>query len=313
MKKLLPIILLITTTGILNSQTNVYHAFPTTDGFWHQKDNSTHYQFGIMGDTVINNLTWHKIYVENNCNIFPVMTSANSTFVGGLREDSIKRVFFYTIGNTSSINNFLTPNSVYKLYDFSAQAGDTVHFTQNTSPNPYNAQYYVVDNIDSTYTYNQYRKRFHLSSLGFPFPETWIEGIGSLRSLFSIITPYPTCSCYINLFCFKSNNIAYYIKTPYQDCYDENVNVTEFKNTEDQITIFPNPFEEETIISFGHYASDFSIIVYNTFGQQVKQINRKSGVSVNLECGDLSQGMYYCYVIENGKKNSTHKFVIKNK
>lgn len=288
------------------AQTNMYHPFPTTDGFWHIKESGTHYQFGIMGDTVINNLTWQKIYVENNCNIYPVMTSANSTFVGGLREDSVKRIFFYAIGNTTCLyNQFLTPNFVYKLYDFSAQTGDTIHF-QN-SPE-YNTSYYVVNSIDSVYTFNHYRKRFHLSA-----NETWIEGIGSLRSLFSIISPQPTCSCYKDLFCHKSNNISYYIKAPYQDCYDETVGITEFTKTEDRVGIFPNPFSENTIISLGYDATDLSLAIYNTFGQQVKQINHMSGSSVNLQSEGLSEGMYYCYIMENNKINSIHKIVVKHK
>ncbi|MBC7861668.1 MAG: T9SS type A sorting domain-containing protein [Bacteroidia bacterium] len=289
------------------AQTNVYHPFPDSNAVWHQHEHPSggpdnHFQFGILGDTVINSLVWHKLYQEQNCIPDPVITIYNSTLVGAIREDSLKQVFFYNISYWS-----VPLDSVYKLYDFSKQSGDTIVF----GPAPaYNSPALVVDSTDSVFTYNQYRKRFYFTDINGGMPEIWIEGIGSKRNLLSIIDPYPTCSCLLELFCFRQNDTSFYIKSPFLDCYDLTAGIGENEQQINSANIFPNPFSTETTVSASENLSNATLIIYNSLGQQVKQQKNISGQTITLHRDNLPNGIYFLQIIKENKVYSTNKLVI---
>jgi len=67
MKKLLFLFaFLALTLTSARGQTNVYHPFPDSSAFWTnywETDYNNGYSgYGIFGDTVINNLNYHKLY-----------------------------------------------------------------------------------------------------------------------------------------------------------------------------------------------------------------------------------------------------------
>ena len=289
------------------SQTNTYFAFPDSNAVWHEHFHSnnsgtdSHYQYGYLGgDTVLNNKTWHKIYQEVNCLVNPVMTYSNSVLMGALREDSAKRIYYYNM-NTSFVN--AQKDSVYKLYDFSAQIGDTIKF----GPFPYYYyNYLVLDSIDSAYTYNKYRKQYHLS----PGNETWIEGIGSLRGLFTVINPALTCFCIQELFCYRDNDTSYYIKPPYIDCYNLSAGIINSTNIEMAITISPNPFSSEAVLKTNTELKNASLVIYNSIGQSIKQMNDLNGRSIPVNCSELSPGMYFIKLIQENKILSNEKIFL---
>jgi hypothetical protein len=295
----------------LFTQTNNYHSFPDTNSIWHHREQfsgsgSSHFQYGLLaGDTSINSLTWHKLYLQQNCLSDPVMTTANSILAGAVREDSLKRIFFYCI-NSGIMNT--QADSVYKLYDFSASPGDTIQFGADPQ---YNSPYLALDSIDSVFTYNHFRKRFYLHG---PGPsEVWIEGIGSTRSLFSVISPYPTCSCALDLFCFRQNDTTYYLKSPFIDCYDLTADIMQNEIPADALSLFPNPFISEARLEVKTPLENATLTIFNSFGVEVKEIKNMSGRSVILDGRDLAAGFYFIRVIGEKQTIATGKFLIAGK
>ena len=190
-----------------NAQTNVYHPFPDSNAVWNEYTGTNsgygYYIESIIGDTIINSIKYHKVYkhTESLTPSDTIITISNSWFIGAIREDSLKRIYFY--------NKYAVPccgktDSTYLLYDFSKHVGDTVFFSNNFQYG-YTYPYLIVNSIDSILAYNQYRKRFNLNG------ETWIEGIGSTRSLFSAILGIPTCFCTNELVCYKYRDTSYYL------------------------------------------------------------------------------------------------------
>jgi len=191
-----------------------YHKFPVSNAIWselHTWDDgfkNKHYQYGIFGDTIINTLLFHKLYIENNSVPDTIMTINNSSLIGAIREDSLKKIYFYNISCSS-----VPTDSIYKLYDFSLNVGDTIKFNNHTYSFPYS--YFVVDSIASVMVDKQYRKQYFFSESD----DSWIEGIGSIRSLLSTITPYPTCYCVYEMICYKNNDTIFYVNPNYNNCY----------------------------------------------------------------------------------------------
>jgi hypothetical protein len=81
-------------------------------------------------------------------------------------------------------------------------------------------------------------------------------------------------------------------------------------NDDGQITIYPNPFSNETIIQTAHSFKDATLTIYNTFGQSVKQITNVSGQTVKLLRENLSNGLYFIRFTEENKVIATNKLVI---
>jgi Secretion system C-terminal sorting domain len=292
------------------SQTNTYFPFPDSNAVWHEHFHSnnsgtdSHYQYGYLGgDTVLNNKTWHKVYQDANCLVNPVMSYSNSILMGALREDSAKRIYYYNM-NTSFVN--AQKDSIYKLYDFSKQIGDTIKF--GSFPYYY-YNYLVLDSIDSAYTHNKYRKRYHLS----PGNETWIEGIGSLRGLFTVINPALTCYCIQELFCYRDNDTSYYIKPPYIDCYNLSAGIDNKTNIEKAITIAPNPFSSNAIIKTNTELQNASLVIYNSIGEAVKQMNNLNGKAIPLDCNDLAPGLYFIKLVQGYEILAFKKIILLEK
>ncbi len=76
-----------------------------------------------------------------------------------------------------------------------------------------------------------------------------------------------------------------------------------------EITIYPNPFTNQTTISFSNEIKNATISVIDVMGNEVKSINF-SGTPLILEKGDLTSGIYFVKIISNKKVIATKKIVI---
>jgi len=76
------------------------------------------------------------------------------------------------------------------------------------------------------------------------------------------------------------------------------------------VQIFPNPFSSSATLQPGKNFKDATLVVYNCFGEEVKQIKNINGESMVLRRDNLPEGMYFVRVIENNKIMVTGKLVI---
>ncbi len=146
------------------SQTNIYHPFPDSNAVWYVfSSNSqgwTNYSnYSIIGDTVIENKTYHKLY------------SNSIYYTGAYRNvDSLQKVYFVPYNDTTET----------VFYDFDVNIGDTIDFYPSIlccGLKP------IVYNIDTIYIKSIPRKRITVSSCS--FLNHYIEGIGCTGDLVS--------------------------------------------------------------------------------------------------------------------------------
>ena len=292
----------------LRAQTSVYHPFPTSNAIWTEYSNVmgtiSKSQYAIFGDTIINSYTFHKIYSRNLACFDTSITTSNSTLTGAIREDSLKRVYYYPF-NTGI---FCQADTTYKLYDFSKQTpGDTIQFDTTSSTSCYPFHYLTINYVDSILINSTFRKMFH-----FVEGETWIEGIGSTRALLSTITPYPICSCTLALLCNKQSDFIFYMNPIYNYCYCNNgVGINDIEKEE--FSVFPNPFSISTIMSTNKNFTNSILTIYNALGQRVKRIENISGREIIIHRDDLPNGVYYLRLTEGDKIFATEKLVIVDK
>lgn len=197
-------------------QSSAYIPFPDSSATWCAQRSHLNmgppdeliqfdYLLSMAGDTVINGLTYHKIY-ESGLEIhtplptmFPDTSYYPERYAGCIREDSNKVIyFFHPLGITEGV-----------LLDFNLAVGDTLYFEP----------YLMVTSIDSVFDGVQYRNRYNISSID---TNTWntpfyyehvslVEGIGSTGGLLWSLGPY--FEHWGTLLEFTQNGIVYYQDT----------------------------------------------------------------------------------------------------
>lgn len=76
------------------------------------------------------------------------------------------------------------------------------------------------------------------------------------------------------------------------------------------LTVYPNPFETQTVISLTESKGTAQFMLYNLTGKNVRTLEFVNGTVV-LEKGDLPSGMYFYIVTDNQKTQSSGKLMIK--
>ncbi|HOY32947.1 MAG TPA: T9SS type A sorting domain-containing protein [Bacteroidales bacterium] len=76
--------------------------------------------------------------------------------------------------------------------------------------------------------------------------------------------------------------------------------------------VYPNPFSLQTTLQTDKILTDATVTVYNSFGQQVKQIINISGQTITLSRDKLSSGVYFIRLIQDNYIIMTDKLVIKD-
>ena len=79
------------------------------------------------------------------------------------------------------------------------------------------------------------------------------------------------------------------------------------------LTIFPNPFSSQTTLQTGKFLKDATLIVYNLFGQQIKQLKNISGQTITFDRDNISNGIYFLQLKQDNKILATVQFVIADK
>ena len=239
MKKLIvTITILLTLTTTVKSQD--YVPFPTENAYWNvfyagtcqeAPPDSMILRYTVRGDTLIDNKTYQKLYLELGDTLNPVIR-----VIGGIREDNKK--IYYT-GETV----LAATNGEYLLYDFTKEIGDTIYHESNGD-----FFYSVVLDIDSILIDGNYRKQFKIQSHSFgQSPDYIIEGIGSVvNGLLGNISDITTCGThYWEHICFKENGEVKYLNPNFDDCFPPNLimgaNTTRL---ETKIKIYPNPIDQ---------------------------------------------------------------------
>ncbi len=326
MNKIFLFLIILATCFTGQAQEYKYIAFPDSNAVWSttipggQQDASNNYaciriycKYAIFNeDTVINNITYHKLYRNKNTS---TITRENSVCIGGIREDSLKRVLVSSsVFNDSTLFLFYKDYSNYKevvLYDFSKNIGDTIFTSEYGDSVIYNLiinDYAVITKIDTIVIDGTARKAFyvnneHLKGQGF------IEGVGGD---FGLIFPWgPLCTCECSccgaLLCLHQNNSLIVSNSP-DGCVPQFVIDGVEKLQNPRIKVFPNPALNGAV-NFENI--DFEMLeIFNATGTLVFR-NSISGLkSYRLNTSGFQKGIYLYRLTSGKQKTTTGKIII---
>lgn len=213
-------------------------------------------------------------------------------------EDS-NRIFLY---NT-------TMNLFTVLYDFNKNAGETWTMTLDTCDLLITVDSTGIDTINGVPL-----KTLYISSENFAFDGKIIQGIGHLRG------PNPDINyhChnilvdgtfYTGLRCYEDSIIGFHDFGIAPSCY-YSTSINEAALNADQISVHPNPFSSQTTIEATAAFDNASLTIFNTFGQQMKQLNNLSGSSIIFHRDNLPSGIYFFRLARPDGTFATGKLVI---
>jgi hypothetical protein len=77
------------------------------------------------------------------------------------------------------------------------------------------------------------------------------------------------------------------------------------------ISVLPNPFSSETLVRFDRPIANATLMLYNCFGQVVKQLNNLYNQSVIVHRDNLPGGMYFLRLIQDGHLIAVEKLIIR--
>jgi len=294
-----------------------YVPFPQSDAIWsemyvtHEDSPPIYERFALNGeDTVIGTYNYKKIYMF----LDTVFDKSTATYVGGLREDSDKKVWFKDAIKIHDFKPFyLIPDSEeILLYDFSVNVGDTIKKGNFDVFFPGAMGYgnslmppIIVNQIDTIRIGNSLRKKIQFNW----WVGEWIEGIGSTLGLF--ITPqvdHPTCTCNDGrLIGFKYQGEILYFNEMFSEFYPTAIQPIENQSSKISIKQLQN---REVQFDFGNNNISF-LWIYNMTGRLQQSYDIKMQRELILSGSRFAPGIYIYRASDFAGNNYSGKFVIK--
>ena len=322
MKRIIILLVFISFAKINAAQ--LYQPFPTNSAVWRQSSANWNYpdyyqrdyNYYIQGDTVLSGNTYHKIYKTELdsyyiissptgpfvLNYGPNMVDSNK-YIGAIREDLSKRVYFFPDSST------ISPEIL--LYDFNLNVGDTLPYSYNNSV--YFLGQNVVSGIDSVKVGMQYHKQFRISAPGYPNYVSIIEGVGSTFGLLEMfIDPFEWSD---NLICFSYNGQNVWADSlghpptyiPANCSLPSPVGINEHSR-ESSISVFPNPTIGIITIKTS-FSEKTTIEISDVLGKKIVQTTFSSSEnSINLN--QFPKGVYFLKATSGNKNSTTQKIVL---
>lgn len=250
----------------------------------------------ITGDTMINDIVYHKInltgyYLSDACE----KSFFNSGYQGAFRNDiENKKVWFVSAGDMAES----------LLYEFGLQIGDTL------SPgilDPDNYWDFWIEDIDSVETSDGYRKLFLIRSMLnlSEAPFRIIEGIGG-QNLISPIANWWNFELGYYLDCVSVNDSVYYNQTG--NC--EQIVGTRPALQMPAMAIFPNPSSGYIWIrNEADQNKPFGVEIFNSVGCRVKSITCDVSPTI-IDLTNQPSGLFYIFV-KTGSVTSGQKIILR--
>lgn len=257
-------------------------------------DNCIARHYSLVGDTIIEGITYSKLYGNNLPHDFPYgnvkFNLEDATYLAAIREDSTKKVWIRNVSDSIDI----------LYYDFDLSVGDTFCF-----------DYFPVDCvpvsfIDSTLIDGEYRRTtgFYMSGGGL---ETWIEGIGSTTGWFEY--PHIATSEW-HLLCYKQDQTLVHVHHDIGQCHcDTYTSLKELEDNLVEVNFSPNPAKEVVNINIRNSENgSYKILFRNIDGIVRKEVyieNPASEILIN----DLPNGIYFVTIYDDQNRSLTRKII----
>ncbi len=326
MKHILLIISLLTATYHI-SKAQAYIPFPNSACWKYQIgcfEQSSQLDLTMNGDTLIDGKVYKKLsYISYQADGtgFPccAYTVSSSPYIGGLREDSLKNIWFrsccesYPIDITAvycgSNQQILPINEDILIYKFGAAVGDTLPFNNSNTNQPLIVT--AIDSVSSfssysgeTINFGNYRKRYAIKGLNYLYLNNdstqyedkcyWIEGVGSLEHLLVVLLPAEGG----DIIPFDRWYMRAFVSNPSTSCFlgvDETLNNV-------VVNITPNPTNQYLQYSYkGAYTPNLFVHIYNLQGTLIATASAKNAHSFThtFDLSNLAAGLYVVQTISN--------------
>ena len=283
-----------------------YIPFPEDSAQWsvgYQDQTSiSSVQYKMKGDTIINGISYNKIYKGYDLNYSAPDTVLNCF----IRQDTANKKVYcrYPYAAYQDSSEFL-------LYDFNLTTGDT--FNLKILPNHITYPLVIVG-VDTAQFNSDFRRILYahvvdtcmqshcLWGIGMDI-ELWTEGMGSGHHLFYCEIPKDCCdSSSYNEQCFWQN--GHYVSGG--GFCDFSTIIKEKNSSETEIfSVFPVPIIETSVIELKSRGC-FLIEIYTTLGVKIKSIETSEG-QVRFYTDDFALGLYLIKVTNKSKEESEIK------
>ncbi|HYV90701.1 MAG TPA: T9SS type A sorting domain-containing protein [Chitinophagales bacterium] len=335
MKKfLLAFLIFISVTEMKISFGQTYHSFPDTMASWSEAggdcddaynptwcwDDGWHFE--LVKDSIINSNNYtllsyqqsysyvaffngnYWIYLGGN---YPLEFPGD--VVGGIREDSGKKIWFRALGNPFTVQGFPTSktfpqDSDILIYDFDIAVGDTLSWKE------YDPIVYSIDSIQLLDL--EWRRTYRFSSYYYYEADFWIEGLGSNLGLFGAYNGPPFEGGY-QLLCFKKDSNLLYENLGYGavSCDELYTDILE-EGHQKSISVFPNPVSDFITFYPSNFPCEkFTLTIYNSNGQQLNDYNNLHSSQLKIPVTQLgADGLYFYTLSVDNQKIFAGKFMV---
>lgn len=226
-------------------------------------------QLFIQGDTLLNTLTYKKLF------------SGNYFYEGCVRESENKYYAELIYYKPQQLGELL-------IYDFSGSVGDTIksNVTEGLlSRSP------IITEIDTIELENNEKRRLFYLNGG---EDIWIENVGSifgfLYPAFDYVTNYTTT----HLVCFKQTEVVYYRNDTIclNDCCSLSTNIQPIRNQKQNVRCYPNPTSGKVIIKLPDGNENKALILTDITGARKWEKTQLSNNSYELDLSYFDNGIY---------------------
>jgi len=313
MRKTYYLVLFLLFTGLLTHAQDEYEytPFPDSNAIWSEyyepplgsDECPSYHALALFNeDTVINSIKYQKLFRLYDT----VLNREKAEYIGGIREDTAKRVYCKMKMESDTIPWWYPPGEINSngevlLYDFSLEEGDTLH--EGNFMLSY--WYLVVKKIDTLSINGEYRKKYH-----FQYPwQKWIEGIGNVMGLLFNSGDLPTNGVGNTLICFKRAGKQEYFNDQFSECFPGPLANAIGDVDEQSARVFPNPADES--VYFENPGNVERLSIYNLDGKQLIQKPVSNQERISISVSGYSPGMYFYKIIGPSGHTKTGKFIVK--
>jgi len=283
-----------------------YIPFPDSNALWTihyspRDDSEFRMQYIALkfGDTLISGMRYHKLYRSADSTITP------KDYLGGVREDSSKRVWFlFGYHGTATQNEMV-------LYDFSRNAGDTLQPSDFNGRNNWGIPL-LVSSVDTQLIDGAPHRRLTLTPIGPTadwYTSTWIEGVGNggRGPVFSSGT-FPFNGIRSDLMCMNQDHRWIYHNPIFPECmYIKGLDVKS-SGMCPAIQVFPNPVQD--LVYINNAAGNHHII--RNYQGQIILDGVASSNRFSLSLKDLASGNYLLQVVNTKGQVLLSQLIIRN-